>query len=319
MLWARLLAYVTGTVNQELLLRNEYLAAENRILRGQIKGRLLLSEGEKVTLAEIAHRLGRMVLENVAAAAKPDTILGWYRKFIANKFVEIPSKRRAPQGRSGNRTLGRADGEGKSEFGLRPDRRCLGKSRPSTIRSDRGQYPPSPRHFSSPGAKAIGLLDGLYPRAPGRFGGDGLLHDGSSNAQRVEDLLCAVPYPFGDSPSESGGIHPVPGSDVDGAAGAKHDDGGVGCLRGCRYLLHDRDAKFCQSFRELIKTGSVNPLRLPARSPNLKDYASHCTSWVRCDTTSLARRRCDSFMPWAFRGGLSPGCSYRQSFLSLQA
>jgi hypothetical protein len=32
MLWARLLAHVTGTVNQELLLRNEYLAAENRIL-----------------------------------------------------------------------------------------------------------------------------------------------------------------------------------------------------------------------------------------------------------------------------------------------
>src|SRR4051794_31269564 len=32
--WARLLAYVTGLVNQELLLHNEYLAAENRILRG---------------------------------------------------------------------------------------------------------------------------------------------------------------------------------------------------------------------------------------------------------------------------------------------
>ena len=86
MLWARLLAYVTGTINQELLLRNEYLAAENRILRGQIKGRLLLSDGEKVTLAEIAHRLGRMALEDVAATAKPNTILGWYRKLIANKF-----------------------------------------------------------------------------------------------------------------------------------------------------------------------------------------------------------------------------------------
>ena len=86
MLWARLLAYVTGTVNQELLLRNEYLAAENRILRGQIKGRLLLSEGEKGTLAEIAHRLGRIALEDVATAAKPETILGWYRKLIANKF-----------------------------------------------------------------------------------------------------------------------------------------------------------------------------------------------------------------------------------------
>jgi len=40
MTWAQLLAYVTGTVGQELLLRNEYLAAENRILKAQIKGRL---------------------------------------------------------------------------------------------------------------------------------------------------------------------------------------------------------------------------------------------------------------------------------------
>ncbi len=51
-----------------------------------------------------------------------------------------------------------------------------------------------------------------------------------------------------------------------------------GCMKGCRYLLHDRDTKFCQSFRELIKTGSVNPLRLPARSPNLNSYAER---WVR--------------------------------------
>ena len=28
MVWARMLAYITGTVDQELLLRNEYLAAE---------------------------------------------------------------------------------------------------------------------------------------------------------------------------------------------------------------------------------------------------------------------------------------------------
>jgi putative transposase len=62
MLWARMVAYVTGMVNQELPLRNEYLRAENRILRGQIKGRLLLSEGEKATLVEIAQRLGRNFL-----------------------------------------------------------------------------------------------------------------------------------------------------------------------------------------------------------------------------------------------------------------
>jgi hypothetical protein len=54
MLWARMLAYVTGMANQELLLlRNEYLAAENRILRGQIKGRLLLSEAERPHLPRL--------------------------------------------------------------------------------------------------------------------------------------------------------------------------------------------------------------------------------------------------------------------------
>ncbi len=36
MLWARLLAYVSGTVDQELLLRNEYLAAENRMCCAKI-------------------------------------------------------------------------------------------------------------------------------------------------------------------------------------------------------------------------------------------------------------------------------------------
>jgi putative transposase len=86
MIWARMLAYSTGTVDQELLLRNEYLAAENRILKAQITGRLLLSEADKATLAEIAYRLGPKALKEVAGAAKPDTILGWYRKLIANKF-----------------------------------------------------------------------------------------------------------------------------------------------------------------------------------------------------------------------------------------
>jgi hypothetical protein len=71
--WAQMLAYITGTVDQELLLRNEYLAAENRILRAQIKGRLLLADAEKATLAEIAHRLGRNALEVLAAVARPET------------------------------------------------------------------------------------------------------------------------------------------------------------------------------------------------------------------------------------------------------
>ena len=68
--WMRMLAYITGTVDQELLLRNEYLATENRILRAQLRGRLLLSDAERATLAEIGHRLGRKALDEIANTAR---------------------------------------------------------------------------------------------------------------------------------------------------------------------------------------------------------------------------------------------------------
>ena len=47
--WKRLLAYKTGSVDQELLVRNEYLITENKILRGQVRGRLRLTDGERKT------------------------------------------------------------------------------------------------------------------------------------------------------------------------------------------------------------------------------------------------------------------------------
>jgi hypothetical protein len=84
--WARLLAYVTGLVNQKLLLQNEYLAAENRILRAHLPARMRLSDPERSTLAEIGKRLGRAALQQFACVAKPDTILAWYRRLIARKF-----------------------------------------------------------------------------------------------------------------------------------------------------------------------------------------------------------------------------------------
>ena len=80
--WARILAFVTGSVDQELLARAEYLAAENRILKAQLKGRPKLSDAERATLAEIGHRLGRKVLAEVATVARPDTIQAWYRKLV---------------------------------------------------------------------------------------------------------------------------------------------------------------------------------------------------------------------------------------------
>jgi hypothetical protein len=53
-----------------------------------------LSAGERATLAEIGRRLGRQGLQRVACLAKPDTILAWYRRLIAQMFDR--SRHRSP-------------------------------------------------------------------------------------------------------------------------------------------------------------------------------------------------------------------------------
>jgi hypothetical protein len=60
---------------------------------------------------------------------------------------------------------------------------------------------------------------------------------------------------------------------------------GMGHLNGRRYVLHDRDAKFCAEFRETLAVAGLKCLRLPPRSPNLNAFAER---WVR----SVKRSAC---------------------------
>ena len=80
--WKTVLAYITGTVDQELLLRNEYLVAENRILRNQITGRVRLTDGERTTLAALGKRLGKKALAEVMSVVKPETLLAWLEEAL---------------------------------------------------------------------------------------------------------------------------------------------------------------------------------------------------------------------------------------------
>ena len=54
--WKRLLAYISGSAHEELLVHNEYLVTENQILRNQLKGRLRLTDGERKTHFPSRHR-----------------------------------------------------------------------------------------------------------------------------------------------------------------------------------------------------------------------------------------------------------------------
>jgi hypothetical protein len=81
-------------------------------LRSHLPSQLRLSDPQRSTLAEIGKRLGRKALAQVACVAKPNTILGWYRKLVAQKFdgskhhypgrPAIEPRRATQPGRSGD-------------------------------------------------------------------------------------------------------------------------------------------------------------------------------------------------------------------------
>ena len=84
------------------MLRNEYLVAENRILRDQIKGRVQLSDTERQTLAEIGKKLGKQALEESRRLPSPTRfwagIASWsHRSSMAPISVNlggVPASRR---------------------------------------------------------------------------------------------------------------------------------------------------------------------------------------------------------------------------------
>ena len=97
MSWKQLLESLSESVNDHIRLRNEYLMAENRILRNQIEGQVRLTDRERQELAELGAKLGKKAPEDIATVATPDTILAWHRKFADQKGT--PSKPRKSVGR----------------------------------------------------------------------------------------------------------------------------------------------------------------------------------------------------------------------------
>ncbi|MEO8663496.1 MAG: helix-turn-helix domain-containing protein [Bryobacteraceae bacterium] len=263
--WARLLAYVTGLVNQKLLLQNEYLIAENRVLRAHLPARLRLSDPERSTLAEIGKRLGRSALQQVACVAKPDTILAWYRRLIARKF----------------------DG---SKFRTSP-------GRPPIARDVEALIVRFARQNSGWGYdRIVGALANLGHAVSDQTVGNVLRRYGIAPAPKRRqnttwkdfiashmDVLSGTDFFTVEVLTWRGlatyyvlffihletrrvslaGLTRHPTSEWMIQMARNATDESVGVLRGQRYLLHDRDTKFCAAFL----SGSTAVKRHPAIDP----------------------------------------------------
>src|SRR6202048_4513917 len=271
MIWTRMLAYITGTVDQELLLRNEYLAAENRILRSQIKGRLLLSDGERSTLAEIAHRLGRKALKEVAAAAKPDTLLAWYRKLIANKFDGSKFRKSLGRPRVDEETERLVVQMAKENPGWDYDRIVGAMATLGRRLSDqtvghilrRHDIPPAPKRKQTTSWK-----DFIRAHIAVLVGTDFF----TVEVLTLTGLVTYYVLFFIHLESRRiclAGVTRHPDEEWMEQMGRNGTMEDSGFLNHRRYLLHDRDRKYSQGFRDVIREGGIEPIALPARSPNL--------------------------------------------------
>ena len=278
--WKMLLACVTGSVDEELLLRNEYLATENQILRQQIEGRVQLTNAERQSLAEIGKKLGKQALEEIATIVKPDTLLAWHRKLVAQKF-DGSEQRRSPGRPRVNKELedwvvkmaqeNRSWGYDRIAGALVDLGYKISDQTVGNILKRRG-IPTAPnrkktttwREFIRIHMNVLWAID-FFSTEVWTLGGLVTFY-----------VLFFIKYDTRQVHVAGMTAHPNESWMVQIARNLTMDEWGV--LKPGQYLIHDRDAKFCASFQQLLDGAGVKRLPLPPRSPNLNAIAER---WVR--------------------------------------
>jgi transposase len=269
--WQHLLASITGTVDQALLMRHAYLVTENRILRNQIKGRVRCSDGERKALAEIAQKLGKKALEDVAKIVKPDPILAWHRQLVAQKFDGSPQRKA-----SGRPTI--AQELEALVVRLTQENRSWGYERIVGALANLG---------STISAQTVGTILKRHGIAPAperkttttwteciRTPMDVLVATDCCTAE-VWTLGGLVTYyvlffiPLGSRKVQVAGVTPHPNEAWRVQVARNVTMAAWGFLSPGQYLLHDRDTKFCAAFQQISDAAGVERVVLPPPSPSL--------------------------------------------------
>ena len=250
------------------------------VLRHQMKGRLRLSDGERKALADIGQKLGKRALKEVATIVKPDTILGWHRKCVAQKF----------DGSTQRKTPGRPTVDQELEalvVRMAREHRSWGYDRIVGALANLGHtvsdqtvgnilqrhgLPPAPERKTTTTWKAFI-----------RTHMDVLVATDFFTAE-VWTLGGLVTYyvlffiHLGSRKIQVAGVTPHPNEVwmVQVARNVTMEEWGF--LSPGQYLIHDRDTKFCPAFQQIIDDAGVKRVPLPPRSPNLNAYAER---WVR--------------------------------------
>jgi putative transposase len=275
-----LLMVVAGWLQRQQAATIDYLKAENRMLRARLGGRrIVFTDAERRQLAEKARALGRRALHELGTIVTPETLLRWHRELVARKWTFV--ERRSP-GRP------RIRGELVAlVVRMAKDNRSWGYTRIQGAMANLG-------HKLGRGTIGRILKDHGIEPAPER--GKGM--SWSVFLKAHWKVLAASDFFTVEVWSWSGlvtyyvlfvmelatrrvciaGITKHPDTSWILQMARQLTDGIDGMLLDKRYLILDRDTKYCQAFRDFLKREGIAVIRLPPRSPNLN---AHAERWVR--------------------------------------
>ena len=267
---------LAGWVNQQQQQIIDFQRMEIDVLKEKLgKKRILLNDDQRRRLAVKGKVLGRKVLEQIGTLFTPDTILRWHRELVARKWDY--SKRRPKK-----------------------------PGRPLTSEEITQLVVQMARENPSWGYDRIqGALANLRHQISDQTVGNILKAHGIEPAPERKrqttwktfikshwDVLGAIDFTTIEVWTKGGlvtfyllfvmeiatrrihfaGCTPNPNEAWMQQIARNLTDTEDGFLIGKRYVLLDRDGKFCPKFREMLEQEGVNCVRLPPRSPNLTPH-----------------------------------------------
>ena len=287
-LWQFLVVAFAGWVNRSQQDAIEYLKEENRVLREHVAGRRLrFTDDQRRRLAAKARILSRDSLKEVAGLVTPDTLLRWYRHLVAKKYDG--SQRRGPGRPRVHETIRelvvRMATEN-STWGYTRIRGALhnlghdvGRNTVKRILTEHGIEPAPERRKRIPWNTFLKAHWGAIA-ATDFFTVEVLTAGGLIRyfVLFVIDLKTRR--------VEIAGISNQPYDDWMTQVARNLTDAIDGFLRDARFLIHDRDPLFSESFRTTLLGVGVETVKLPARSPDLNAYAERFVRSIKSECLS---------------------------------
>ena len=273
--WQVLLASLAGWVNRQQQAVIDYLQEENRVLKEQFCGkRLRLTDDQRRRLAAKGKILGSKALREIATLVSPETIPAWHRRLIAKKW-DFSARRKPGRPRvmaeiaelvvrmaRENPRWGYTRIQGAlANLGHRVGRTTIAK-----ILNEHG-IDPVPRRrrgmswrtFLRAHWKTLAAAD-FFTVEVWTLGG-------------LVTFYVLVFLELSTRRVHFAGTTPQPNESWMRQIARNLTDPFDGFVHGKRYLILDRDRKYCEAFRGMLQDTGVEPVRLPPRSPNLNAHA----------------------------------------------